>query len=556
MAPSRTTMLPGPPLSVTSSTLSNAPTYDGSLRQPRTAHRQANVPRHRAPRIAVDTSGTRQPSSNSAGGPRGAPASSGRTAVSSGATARVSVQDRDTMLRGGSQAAYHVETKATAKLEAPEAGGPAYVGASVAVETEAKPLAAAASSSRRGFYIPPPGYNPTPTSSKLYEPPPHPHPQGVYNGSHATGMTYGYWPRPPSDWQPSFDDAYTTFSYGGHGDWRPVESLPGRWTWMPSIRSGHAGDSALDVFFSKLSHNDWTIPQAKQMLSRWATVAALLAGTQCTLLTIYDSQRHYTSIAFGFSALFFEIWGAVVATFCIVVSIMLQASDEQESGKPARDNDSVNASDTAHKGTRAGSRTGLHAASHTGTWGERHPKSKKRLSIRAACILDRLTLAVGWIIPGGAVLEVISIYTYVIQEHNGAVLYGLVSAMCVSISITLLQIGVGLWNGHVQQKRIFGPQPDKVRRRPMPDGDQQRGVPPGDLERGDGSRPWQGGTEKPEDPDPIEERDNCGLGSHWPLLGCGEHRRSPYGPDYADEDSEGDQSDALTLTPLTTDVSC
>jgi hypothetical protein len=108
-----------------------------------------------------------------------------------------------------------------------------------------------------------------------------------------------------------------------------------------------------------LSHHDWSIPQAKQILSHWATLATLLAGTQATLMGYYEKDNAQGEafnfvIASSCAGLFLEVYGALLAAATIIASISLQAPP----------------------------------ASATNTQAE-----KKPLSPRAAAILDRMTVS-------------------------------------------------------------------------------------------------------------------------------------------------------------------
>ncbi|EPQ27144.1 uncharacterized protein PFL1_05425 [Pseudozyma flocculosa PF-1] len=401
-------------------------------------------------------------------------------------------------------------------------------------------------SAQRGFYIPPPGYNVTPTSSKLEDGGARSRQDAAAQAQEASSgssschsnpsaVDGGYWPSPPRDWQPQLQRIEARpglATYGGHGEWHPIETSPGRWTWMPVIRTRSAGDSGLDAFFSSLSHNDWTVPQAKQMLTSWATVATLLAGTQGTLLTLYKSDLHPTSVGFGFAALFLEIWGAMTATICIVVSITLQGADEHGAGRRSASMHRRGANDVYSSPTAAA--------------------PKKRLSIKAACILDRLTLATGWIVPSGAILEVIGILAYVTAQHNGRLLYGLVTTMCLSAGVTVFAIGAGYYSGHCQQARLRGV--GEVRRRPMSDRHQadtgadrryrgrgrgKRGVDPDGGGDGRGDAPGSEKRARGGNDDAEEELDERGPGfCGLPLMGWRDH--GEYGPDYADSDSDVD----------------
>lgn len=166
--------------------------------------------------------------------------------------------------------------------------------------------------------------------------------------------------------------------YGGQGSWHDP---PTGWTgggdfgknpaahWVEERECSRMSIEAwADFSFSMLadlmpvlSHHDWSIPQAKQILAHWATLATLLAGTQATLMGYYekgedsdDGQTFQFVIASSCAGLFLEVYGALLAVATVVASISLQAPQ---------------ASPTSSSPT------------------------KKPLSPRATAILDRLTVS-------------------------------------------------------------------------------------------------------------------------------------------------------------------
>ncbi|PWZ03483.1 hypothetical protein BCV70DRAFT_18196 [Testicularia cyperi] len=382
----------------------------------------------------------------------------------------------------------------------------------------------------RGFYIPPPGYQATPPSSQLNQSAasmPITLPAGSKDneGIHDPDRTIrvppfskdAYLKRPPANWRPSNDPYDTPVSreghgqgrsgrsgpqgelptsekYGGLGEWRPLGGgAAGGFEWIPAIRTDGSAYRQVQDVFARLVHSDWTVPQAQRVLSTWATLATLLAGTQTTLLTFYERDKTSAYIALSFAALFLEIYGALLAAVNIMISISLQASQASSAamgstaggGSPgplrlgsSEDAQNTEANIRIGQGFRwqwmgpAQPSTGPVQASKTacpagdestsallrdtgsninsgGTVGSGMARGKERTGTIALCILDRLTVACGIIIPLGGTLQLTGLTVYAIETHPGPAVYSLFAAILFAISMTLLGLGQGLHTGIV-----------------------------------------------------------------------------------------------------------
>lgn len=274
-----------------------------------------------------------------------------------------------------------------------------------------------------GFYIPPPGY-------------------------HARSSQKD---RPTGDKQTRTDAP----NYGGHGEWKPLHGNDGGW--VPIIRNEHR----MQDVFSRLVHSDWNIPQAQRVLSTWATLATLLAGTQTTLLTFYERDKTSTYIALSFAALFLEIYGALLASINIMISISLQASQASQDARQTGGSDTQKAEadlriSQGFKWQWMGPATSSDLPVSTparsdvprqGT-NDNSERQNQRATTIALCILDRLTVSCGYIIPVGGMLQLTGLTIYAVQTHPGPAVYSLVGAILFAASMTLFGLGQGVYAGN------------------------------------------------------------------------------------------------------------
>lgn len=171
------------------------------------------------------------------------------------------------------------------------------------------------------------------------------------------------------------------------------------------------------------SHHDWSIPQAKQILSHWATLATLLAGTQATLLGYYEKDDAGGTvfnfvIASSCAGLFLEVYGALLAAATIIASISLQA--------PTQANTISSSSQSLQK---------------------------KHLSPRATAILDRLTVACGYIIPLGAIFELIGLGTFAAKFQDSSVMISMIVTLAFCVCTTGVAALFG-WKAGSDRKRM------------------------------------------------------------------------------------------------------
>jgi len=194
-----------------------------------------------------------------------------------------------------------------------------------------------------------------------------------------------------------------------------------------------------------LSHQDWSIPQAKQILSHWATLATLLGGVQATLLAYYSKEEETGTgekdqvykmvIAISCSALFLEVYGALLAAGTIVASISLQAKNTQSKDS----NQQTDRETLLNNGMFS-----LNAINNANT----SPLFDPPLSPRASAILDRLTDLVGFIIPLGAVFELIGLagYTAHYLGNSVAITMGLTLAIAILATFAAGLLGMQAGN--------------------------------------------------------------------------------------------------------------
>ena len=197
-----------------------------------------------------------------------------------------------------------------------------------------------------------------------------------------------------------------------------------------------------------LSHQDWSIPQAKQILSHWATLATLLAGTQATLMAYYEKdlvrgQTYTFVIASSCAGLFLEVYGALLATATIIASISLQSP-------------------------QAGS-----LCSST-------PTARKPLSPRSLAILDRMTVACGYIIPLGAACELLGLAAYAAKYQSSSVVISMIVTLAFCVLTTLLAALLG-WRAGSERETVLR----KASRRPPYWQDEQRCRAPQQARRKD-----------------------------------------------------------------------
>ncbi|PWN34493.1 uncharacterized protein FA14DRAFT_177898 [Meira miltonrushii] len=213
----------------------------------------------------------------------------------------------------------------------------------------------------------------------------------------------------------------------------------------------YAPDRPVKKFMPSLSHQDWSVPQAKQILSHWATLATLLGGVQATLLAYYSKQEQLGSgeedpiyrmvIAISCSALFLEVYGALLAAGTIVASISLQAKNAQSNDPFAQPNNCQTDRETLlNNGMFSLNAINANPVSSPGP----------PLSPRASAILDRLTVLVGFLIPLGAVFELIGLagYTAHYLGNSVAITMGLTLAVAVAILVTIIAGLLGMQAGN------------------------------------------------------------------------------------------------------------
>ncbi|PWN90796.1 hypothetical protein FA10DRAFT_123960 [Acaromyces ingoldii] len=262
------------------------------------------------------------------------------------------------------------------------------------------------------FYLPPPGY---PYDGV---------PQPSWNG--------------PSDPTPI---------YGGQGSWHRLDN--GAMAWLPTGDSRPPTRWVEDNILPALSHSDWTVPQAKQVLASWATLATLLAGTQATLLSYYHQLDGGTFAVYGLASagLCLEVYGALLASITIVCSISFQAPDAPKAEH--------------HRGV-----FGLHASGFTSSrrtlsspGGAPQPSmprnvDRKPLTARTAAVLDRLALTCGYLIVAGAICELASLaaYSTLYQENSVTIAMGVTLGLCGLA--TFLAATLGFLHGTESQRFI------------------------------------------------------------------------------------------------------
>ncbi|PWN51897.1 hypothetical protein IE53DRAFT_385729 [Violaceomyces palustris] len=312
------------------------------------------------------------------------------------------------------------------------------------------------------YYAPPPGYDLSPPSS-FFHGGPHP-PMRAKNGlgtEREARSEKGRWiPRymdPPKDWRPDSDGDVQVLHDEGRwrrkGIWRPLPDVPGGWAWIPNHLGGEddcarsksewEGGSGptmmalkgIDYLLPNLHHKDWTVPQSKQILTAWATLATLLAGTQTTLLTVFlPAKAGKATLAFAFSALAFEIYGAVLAAFTIMASIAIQAQAASRDGEVEAASVQLEAlNDNEYDLDNT-------AMNHSG------------ISRRSVSILDKLTVSCGYIVPLGGMLELAGLMIFVSFSHPGCVSGILAGTVGLCLASTVISV---LWGiAHEQRDKL------------------------------------------------------------------------------------------------------
>lgn len=204
-----------------------------------------------------------------------------------------------------------------------------------------------------------------------------------------------------------------------------------------------------------LSHRDWTIPQAKQILSHWATLSTLLGSVQATLLTFYNKDTRATDmsstpyrfvVAVSCSALFLEVYGALLAAGTIVASITLQTRSQNAVCKSIGQIDQ-------HRGSDQMSLPSVFFDQNKDTGPSRIP-AQTCLSPLATAVLDRLTVLCGFIISLGACLELLGLATYGAHALGSSVAIAMLLTLLSAIIATLLAALFGVLAGKSARKTV------------------------------------------------------------------------------------------------------
>lgn len=167
-----------------------------------------------------------------------------------------------------------------------------------------------------------------------------------------------------------------------------------------------------------LSHSDWSVPQAKAILSTYATLATLLAGTTTTLLTYYRNPLEgggvWGPIILGVTqaALILNIYAALLAVGLIAVSITLQTpnSNHNHGGNGSKDADVMQMFSSSSFSNNRGQRN--HRSQTEDQDQGRTSIEPRILSPLTVCILDRLTLGVSWLITLAGAMELLGLFMY------------------------------------------------------------------------------------------------------------------------------------------------
>ncbi|CAO1632768.1 unnamed protein product [Sympodiomycopsis kandeliae] len=288
-----------------------------------------------------------------------------------------------------------------------------------------------------GYYLPPPGYS----------------------------SDQGFWqPWAPPEGAPP---APSSMMPPGQGRWE-WDNTDGTWTWKHRVSAGGAGlietGSLLNpALYPHLSHPNWSIPQAKAVLSTWSLLATLSAGTSATLLTHYETRDKVSRLAVGmtYASLVVNIWGAVMAALCIVASITFQVASPRKSpglshrmSDPDCDNPFLNSSkadelaanggpyDNSQWSSRKRPSFTTPTMSRLKSW-----EQQKHLTPMLIEILDRMAVAVGWLVPSAALCELLGvlIYTYTLTSPVvAAIAVSIALALCIAVTGSAFFAG---WRG-------------------------------------------------------------------------------------------------------------
>lgn len=184
------------------------------------------------------------------------------------------------------------------------------------------------------------------------------------------------------------------------------------------------------------------------------------------MLTFYERDKTSTYIALSFAALFLEIYGALLASINIMVSISLQASQassDARTGSHGTNGQRAEADLRISQGfkwqwmgppTTSSACSVAPAAMPSDTRSALGQSSSvmdgrdRRATTIALCVLDRLTVSCGFIIPIGGMLQLTGLTMYAIQTHPGPAVYSLIGAILFAFSMTLLGLGQGLYTGN------------------------------------------------------------------------------------------------------------
>lgn len=281
-----------------------------------------------------------------------------------------------------------------------------------------------------GYYIPPPGYA-DPLRENLQD-------EGELKLEHP------YTEEMDRRWSGPYDNrrGWPIDRYHRGNDWYDHER-------KHTSHPHYLPDRPVKKLMPTLSHQDWSVPQAKQILSHWATLATLLGGVQATLLAYYSKQEqtgdgeedpiYKMVIAISCSALFLEVYGALLAAGTIVASISLQA-------KNAQSNDQFVQMKNRQTDRETLLNNGMFSLNAINA--NPPPSFSPPLSPRASAILDRLTVLVGFLIPLGAVFELIGLAGYTAHYLGNSVAITMGLTLAVAILVTIIAGLLGMQAGN------------------------------------------------------------------------------------------------------------
>lgn len=293
-----------------------------------------------------------------------------------------------------------------------------------------------------GYYVPPPGYA-DPLRDNLEDEGNLKLEQPISQDFPTERSRIGRWSGPYND-RREWHNYPDQIRYHRGNDWH--DQQPNKFSSHHPFHS----DRHKKKFMPTLSHHDWSVPQAKQILSHWATLATLLGGVQATLLAYYSKQEQTGSgeedpvyrmvIAISCSGLFLEVYGALLAAGTIVASISLQAKNSQSN---------------ANFGVGSNQQTDRETLLNNGMFSfnginpsQQSSSSGSCLSPRASAILDRLTVLVGFLIPLGAVFELIGLAGYTAHYLGNSVAITMVLTLIIAILVTIAAGFLGIQAGN------------------------------------------------------------------------------------------------------------